>query len=116
MSSAGRGRRLAAVLCPCLLLVCQHGQVGNPTPATTGSQSRPGNQEEAMTDSTSTGPARVAGMVGLDEAQEIADRMRRLAGSIARQQAQFLRLLDEIDRSEAWTHWIGVRTLVQWVS
>lgn len=55
-------------------------------------------------------------MVGVDEAQEIADRMRRLAGSIARQQAQFLQLLDRIDRSEAWTHWIGVRTLAQWVS
>ena len=63
-----------------------------------------------------TGPDRGAGMIGVVEAQEIADRMRRLAGSIARQQAQFLRLLDEIDRSEAWTHWIGVRTLVQWVS
>lgn len=56
------------------------------------------------------------GMVGIDEAQEIADRMRRLAGSIARQQAQFLQLLERIDRSEAWTHWIGVRTLAQWVS
>ena len=56
------------------------------------------------------------GTVGIDEAQEIADRMRRLAGSIARQQAQFLQLLDQIDRSEAWTHWIGVRTLAQWVS
>ncbi len=55
-------------------------------------------------------------MVGIDEAQEIADRMRSLAGSIARQQAQFLQLLDRIDRSEAWTHWIGVRTLAQWVS
>jgi len=54
--------------------------------------------------------------LGVDEAQRIADRMRHLAGSIARQQAQFLRLLDQIDRSEAWTHWIGVRTLAQWVS
>src|SRR5699024_807832 len=30
------------------------------------------------------------------EARALADRMRRLAGSIARQQAQFLELLDEI--------------------
>ena len=50
------------------------------------------------------------------EARALADRMRRLAGSIARQQAQFLELLDEIDRTEAWAHWIGIRTLVQWVS
>ena len=50
------------------------------------------------------------------EAQVVADRMRRLAGSIARQQATFLTLLDRIDRTEAWAHWIGVRTLVQWVA
>lgn len=74
-----------------------------------------------MTDSTddTQGDTQGDGLpsaVGIDEAQEIADRMRRLAGSIARQQAQFLQLLDQIDRSEAWTHWIGVRTLAQWVS
>ena len=74
-----------------------------------------------MTDSTDDTQGDTQGdglpsMVGIDEAQEIADRMRRLAGSIARQQAQFLQLLDQIDRSEAWTHWIGVRTLAQWVS
>lgn len=54
--------------------------------------------------------------IDVREARAIADRMRMLAGSIARQQAQFLELLDEIDRTEAWAHWIGVRTLVQWVS
>ena len=50
------------------------------------------------------------------EARAVADRMRRLAGSIARQQATFLTLLDRIDRTEAWAHWIGIRTLVQWVA
>lgn len=74
----------------------------------------------ARNDGTRDGNARDASVsddaLDVREARAVADRMRRLAGSIARQQATFLTLLDRIDRTEAWAHWIGIRTLVQWVA